>query len=59
MAFLVIKGENVRVVNMDQNSAVDAVERAADLAPEILEKCVSLFKKKDTAQEEPQGPEEI
>ncbi len=54
VAFLVIKGENIRVVNMDQNSAVDAVERAADLAPELLEKCLSLFKKKDAVITEPE-----
>lgn len=47
VAFLVVKGENVRVINVNQPATIDAIERAVDLAPELIEKCVALFKKKD------------
>jgi len=51
VAFLVVKGESVRVVNVNQPAAIDAIERAVDLAPELIDKCVALFKKKDKEEE--------
>ncbi len=46
VAFLVVKDESVRVVSVAQPSGIGAIERAVDLAPELIEKCVNLFKKK-------------
>ena len=51
VAFLVVKGESVRVVNVNQPATIDAIERAVDLAPELIDKCVALFKKKDKEEE--------
>ncbi len=46
VAFLIIKDDNVRVVAVEQTSAVSAIERAADLAPGLIEKCVNIFRKR-------------
>ncbi|NLT39617.1 MAG: sporulation protein YtfJ [Clostridiales bacterium] len=47
VAFLVVKDDSVRVVTVEQPTTISAIERAVDLAPELIEKCVNLFKKKE------------
>lgn len=50
VAFLVIKGESVRIINLAGNETLGAIERAADLAPEMVEKIVGIFKKDKPAE---------
>jgi len=45
VAFLVVKGDNVRVINLNGDETLNAIERAVDLAPELVEKIRDIFKK--------------
>lgn len=50
VAFLVISGGSVKLINIDQTSPFD---RLVDMAPDVLEKIISKFdKKKDDAEVE-------
>lgn len=44
VAFLVISGGNVKLINIDQTSPFD---RLVDMAPDVLEKIISKFDKKN------------
>lgn len=45
VAFLVVSGSGVKMINVDQTSPLD---RLVDMAPDVLEKIISKFDKKET-----------
>lgn len=53
VAFLTVTGDNVKLITIDRNES--SVDKALAMAPEMLDKVISAFKK-EAAEKEPPAP---